>query len=94
VFSLIVAAFTSLGAAIIALYFKDRERAQFTYSIALIAAAGLSYVINPSPFSLITRLATGDYYTGTSEVALYVIPLVILSVLFFTTSKKLLAAKS
>ena len=93
-FSLIVAAFTSVGAAIIALYFKDRERAQFTYSIALIGAAGLSYVINPSPFSLITRLATGDYYTGTSEVALYVTPLVILSVLFFTTSKKLLAAKS
>ena len=94
VFALIVAAFASVGAAIIALYFKDRERAQFTYSIALIGAAGLSYVINPSPFSLITRLATGDYYTGASEVALYVIPLVVVSVLFFTISKKLLAAKS
>ena len=94
VFSLIVAAFTSVGAAIIALYFKDRERAQFTYSMALIAAAGLSYTMNPSPFSLITRLATGDYYTGAYEVVLYVIPLVVISALFFTTSKKLLAAKS
>lgn len=92
--SVIVAAFISIGAAIIALYFKDRERAQFTYSIVLIAAAGLSYFIDPSPFSLITRLATGDYYTTGYEVALYAIPLLIIGILCFTVSRKLLATKS
>lgn len=92
--SIIIAASISFGAAIIALYFKDRERAQFTYSMVLIAAAGLSYFMDPSPFNLITRLATGDYYTSGYQVALYVIPLLILSVPFFTMSKKLLAAKS
>jgi len=90
-FSVIIAAFIAIGAAIIALYFKDRERAQFTYSIAMIAIVGLSYFFNPSPLSLITRLATGDYYTGTFEVMLYSIPLFILGALFFPISKKLVS---
>jgi len=92
--SLILAAFISVGAAIIALYFKDRERSQFIYSIVLIAVAGMSYLFDPSPFSLISRLATGDYYVGAYEVALYAIPLLILGSLFFTMSKRLLALKS
>lgn len=92
--SLILTAFISVGAAIIALYFKDRERSQFIYSIVLIAVAGMSYLFDPSPFSLISRLATGDYYVGAYEVALYAIPLLILGSLFFTMSKRLLALKS
>ena len=92
--SVIIAAFISVGSAIIALNFKDRERAQFIYSMVLLATVGLSYFLNPSPFILIARLATGDYYTGIYDVALYVIPLIVLSALFFIVSKKLVSAQS
>ena len=92
--SIIIAALISIGAAIIALYFKDRERAQFIYSIVLVAVAGLSYLLNPPPFSLITRLATGDHYVGISEVGLYLIPLILVTALFFAASRKFISAQS
>ena len=92
--SIIIAALISIGAAIIGLYFKDRERAQFAYSVVLVAAAGISYLFNPSPFSLITRLATGDHFVGIYDVALYLLPLVVLSGLFIVVAKKLLLMKS
>jgi hypothetical protein len=83
-----------VGAAFIALYFKDRERSQFVYSIVLIVMAGLSYFLNPSPFALITRLAAADYYVGFGHVALYLIPFVVLGALFFLLSKKLVSTQS
>ncbi len=64
-----VASFISFLAAVIALYFKDRERAQFAYSIVFIVLAGLSYFIDPAPYNLITRLAAGDLYVGILEAA-------------------------
>ena len=91
--SAILAASISVGAAFIALYFKDRERAQFVYSIVLIVMAGLSYFLDPSPFALITRLAAADYYVGIGHVVLYLIPLVVLGVLFLILSKRLVSTK-
>ena len=90
----IIGTFISVGAAIISLYFKDRERSQFMYSIVLIVIAGVSYFLNPSPFSLMARLAAGDHYTGIYDIALYMIPLIVLSVIFLVSSTKLLSAQS
>jgi len=87
--AVIMAAAVSIGTAIMSLYFKDRERAQFVYSIVLVAAIGGSYFLNPSPFGLITRLAAGDPSMGIFEVALYAIPLLVIGILFLKVSKKL-----
>ena len=92
--SVIIAASISVGTAIIALYFKDRERAQFVYAIALIAAVGGSYFLNPSPLSLITRLSAGDPSLGVFEVMLYAIPLIVIGIAFFLTSRKLISVPS
>jgi len=91
--SIIIAAFVSFGAGIIGLYFKDRERSQFIYSIALLATAGLSYLFNPSPFGLMTRLAIGDHHVGMPEVALYILPLAMVGAMFSLVSKKLVSAQ-
>ena len=91
--SILIAACISFGAAIIGLHFKDRERSQFVYSIALLALAGLSYLLDPSPFSLLTRLASGSHYVGLSEVTLYVMPVTIIGAAFFLLSKKLVFAQ-
>lgn len=92
--SIIIAAAIAFLAAIIGLHFKDRERAQFVYSIALLAVAGLSYLLSPSPFSLLTGLASGSHYLGISEVAVYFVPLTIIGTGFFILSKKLVFAQS
>jgi len=92
--SIIIASIISFGAAIIGLYYKDRERAQFVYSISLLLATGISYLFDPSPFNLITRLATGSHFVGLSEVAFYLIPLAAIGFLFFFTSKKLASVKA
>ncbi len=92
--ALIIAACISFGAAIVALYFKDRERAQFVFSIVLLVVGGLSYLFNPSPFDLITRLAAGDYFIGTYQVALYTLPLIALVGIFLVVSRRLIAVRS
>ncbi len=93
-FSIISTISISIGAGIIALYFKDRERAQFIYSMILVVIAGLSYFLSPSPISLITRLAADDYYIGLSHVAMYMLPLVVLSIVFPILLKKLVSVRS
>lgn len=92
--SAIIGAFISVSAAIISLYFKDRERSQFMFSIMLMVIAGLSFLFHSSPFNLVARLAAGDHYMGIYDVALYVIPLIVLSGICFFASKKLISAKS
>ncbi len=92
--ALIVASFVTFGSAIIALYFKDRERSQFAYSILLMAIWGITMFINPSPISLIARLAMGDAHAGLYDVLLFAVPLAALIAIFFYASKKLLALKS
>jgi ABC-2 type transport system permease protein len=87
--AVIIAAVIAVGTAIMALYFKDRERTQFVYSIALVAVIGGSYFLNPSPFGLITRLATGDPGTGILAVGLYTIPLMAIGTIFLKVSRRL-----
>jgi ABC-type Na+ efflux pump permease subunit len=92
--SVIIGASISFGAALVAMYFKDRERAQFVYSITLLVAAGLGYFLNPSPLSLIARLAVGDQYVGAPEVLAYTLPLLLLGAAFFTLSRRLVTAQA
>ena len=92
--SIIIAAAIAFAAALIAVYFKDRERAQFVFSTALLITAGLSYFLDPSPFSLIARLSVGDLYVGVTDVLLYTVPLILLATASLTVSGKLVAAKS
>ncbi len=92
--SAIIAGMISFGAAIVALYFKDRERAQFVYSMTLVAVGGVAYFIEPSPFSLLTRLATNDHYVGLPQVMLYLIPLVLAAAAFTLVSRKLVLARA
>jgi ABC-2 type transport system permease protein len=90
---IVIGAFISIVAAIISLYFKDRERSQFVYSIALIVTAGLSCFLHPSPFSLMARLATGDCYIGMYDIMLYVMPLIVLGAIFPIASRKLVSTR-
>lgn len=90
----IVSAFVTFGSAMISMYFKDRERSQFAYSILLLTAAGISLFANPSPISLMARLATGDPHVGPLDVAVWFIPLIALVAIFYYASKKLLAYKA
>lgn len=91
--AVVMAATVSVGTAIISLYFKDRERAQFVYSILLIAVAGGSSFLNPSPFGLITRLAAGDPNIGGGWVLLYALPLLAIGGAFLATSRRLALAR-
>lgn len=89
-----IAASIACGAAIIGLCFKDRERAQFVYSIALLLASGLSYLFDPSPFGLVTRLAAGSPFVGPADVALYLVPAVIMAGALYTlVSRRLVLAQ-
>jgi ABC-type Na+ efflux pump permease subunit len=89
--ALIISAFVTFGSGLISMFFKDRERSQFAYSILLMTVAGASLVVNPSPVSLMARLAMGDARVGMLEASLYVLPLLALIALFCLASKKLLA---
>ncbi len=90
----VIAAFVSAGSALISLYFKDRERSQFLFSILLITVASLSYLLNPSPIGLMARLATGDLNVGPIDAVLYLVPLAVLLFVLFAGTKRLAALKA
>jgi ABC-type Na+ efflux pump permease subunit len=90
----IISAFVAAGSALISLYFKDRERSQFLYSILLITVASLSYLVNPSPISMMARLATGDLNVGAFDVVIYLLPLAALLALLFAGTRRLAALKA
>lgn len=92
--ALITTALVTLGSAVISMYFKDRERSQFAYSILIVMAAGVCLVVNPSPISVMTQLATGKPGVGLPDVLIFLIPLVILALVFYYASKKLMAYKA
>jgi ABC-2 type transport system permease protein len=85
----IIAGTTAAGAALVAVFFKDRERSQFFYSLALITAAGVSYLLDISPIKVLSRLAIGDYYTGGWNVALFAGLLAVLLILLWKVSHRL-----
>ncbi len=88
--ALIISAFVTFGSGLISMYFKDRERSQFAYSILLMTVAGASLYVDPSPISLMARLAMGDPHVGMLEAFLYILPLLALIGVFYAASKKLL----
>lgn len=90
VFSVIIAATISLAAAVIAMLFRDRERSQFIYSIIVVIAVGVSFFLDPSPFGMVARLASGDYYLNAGHVLLYLIPVIMLCAVLPVLSKKIL----
>jgi ABC-type Na+ efflux pump permease subunit len=75
----ILAATVSMGSALVAIAFRERERSQFVYSITIPLVASVSYLLGASPTTLIARLATGDAYTGVVDVLLYAAPLLALT---------------
>ena len=89
-----VSAFVAVGSALISIYFKDRERSQFLYSVLLITIASLSYLVDPSPISLMSRLATGDLNVGPADVLIYLVPIVALLALLFVGTKRLATMKA
>lgn len=92
--ALIISAFVTFGSGVISMYFKDRERSQFVYSILLTAAAGACLYFNPSPISLMARLAMGDVHVGLLDVGLFTLPLILLIVAFFLASRRLITLKA
>ena len=91
--SVVVATFSAVACAFIATYLKDRERSQFTYSLFLLIAVGGGYLVGASPIALMTRLATGDYYTGARDIILYALAPLALVTVFPLVSRKLMAIK-
>lgn len=87
--ALVVAGITSTSAALGAVLLKDRERSQFIYSLALLAAAAISTLLNVSPITTLSRLAIGDFYTNGWNVALFAVFLAGLYLLLLKTSRRM-----
>lgn len=94
VLAAVTAAIITVGSAFIAVYFKDRERSQFVYSLFILLSAGISYFLDISPITVVTRLSTGDYYTGAADVVVYAVLLLVMLAAFLSTAKKLIAVPS
>jgi ABC-2 type transport system permease protein len=80
-------------AAMVALYFKDRERAQFGYSILLVILVAACSFIGLSPLNLITRTASGAQSAGLPVLAAYFLLIAALGFIFFKFSPKLVFKK-
>jgi ABC-2 type transport system permease protein len=80
-------------AAFVALYFKDRERAQFGYSILLVIMVAACSFIGLSPLNLITRTASGAQSAGWPVLAAYFLLIAALGFIFFKFSPKLVFNK-
>lgn len=89
VVALLIAALNAVGSALIAVALRDRERAQFVYSIGLLGTVAVSTLLNLSPIGLVTRLATGDAFTSLTEVLIYNALVLILLFVFFRATRRL-----
>lgn len=92
--SILAAGILSVAAAFISSYFKDRERSQFMYSLFMMIAVGVSYFLDSSPITLMTRLATGDYYIGIADLTGYVVVMCGLLVLFLSQTRRLIGLRT
>jgi ABC-2 type transport system permease protein len=90
--AVIIAGILSVGAGLVAALFRDRERSQFVFSLVLLAAAGLSYLVDLSPVQIVARLAVGDYATNGWDVALFGLALAGLGYILFNSSRRLLSS--
>jgi len=89
----VIAAIIAVGSALISMCFKDRERSQLVYSLFVSASGGVSYFFDLSPVALMTRYATGDYYVGLADMAVYFVLLLALVAVLSVTAKKLVTVK-
>jgi ABC-type Na+ efflux pump permease subunit len=88
--SVLVTAITAMLALIIALAFRDRERSQFIFSLVILVMFSVSYFVNPSPFALVARLATGDPYTGITQLLAYMVSAAVLAAVTPLLTKRLM----
>ena len=56
--SVMITGIVAILALMVALVFRDRERSQFIYSLMILVLFALTYFISPSPFALVSRLAS------------------------------------
>ena len=89
----VVAGLNGVAAASITTLFKDRERAQFIYSLTIVLVAGGSSLIGRSPITILTQLATDDYFTNLADVAGYGLFLLLAAAVYLGLSRRLLAFK-
>lgn len=89
--ALAVSALTASFAALGAVFFKDRERSQFVYSLALLAVTAIGSLLNLSPIAVMSRLTVGDAYANGLSVLPFIGLLGILWLALWKTSKRLLA---
>ena len=87
--SAMVTAIVSMIALMVSLVFRDRERSQFIYSLVILVMFSMAYLINPSPFALVARLATGDPYVGAVQLIFYVVAAVVLALVTPFITRKL-----
>ncbi len=89
ILSTTVAGSVAAAAALGAIFFRDRERSQFVYSLTLLSAVAVSTLLDISPIKTLSRLAIGDAYTGGVQVALFLIPLCVLCFILWKTTRRL-----
>ena len=87
----IMASILAVSAALVTAFFKDRERSQFIYSLALLTATGGSYLLHLSPIETLSRLASGDYYTGAADVLVFAGVLAALLLLMLDATRRFAA---
>ncbi len=93
VFAVTAAAMVAFLAAFVALYFKDRERSQFIYSLVLVVVAAGSYFLGFSPVNVITGMASGSVSGSLPAFVVYAAILLVLGQVFFKYGKKLVFKK-
>ena len=84
----IVAGIITVSSAFVASVFKDRERSQFVYSLFIMVATSVTYLLNVSPVITMSRLAAGDQATGPLAVLGYAVFLGILFVIFWRATRR------
>jgi ABC-type Na+ efflux pump permease subunit len=88
--AVIVAGLTTTFAALGAVFFKDRERSQFVYSLALLAMVSIGTLLNLSPITTMSRLSVGDPYTSGLNIAVFAALLGALWLLLWKVSRRLM----
>ena len=91
--AVIVAGLNAVASAGITTFLKDRERAQFIYSLTIVLVAGGSTLVGRSPITLLTQLATNDYFASLGDVALYGVLLMVAAGGYLLFSRRLLGTK-
>jgi ABC-2 type transport system permease protein len=86
----IVAGITSTTAGLVVVFFKDRERSQFVFSLLLLAGAGGGYFLDISPLKTVARLAIADYYTSGWQVLVFALLWLGLGLLLVRFARRLL----